>query len=145
MGWRLGCQPRSGARAAKERNRSSRQEQQEERKIHEITRTDTKQLVLLPAAPVRLFSAGSPLQSFLFLLMVGGDAFRKRVSVDSEHRGGLREVLFVPRQRLFDIQLFKFGYRFFEKNVAFQHLLYQIFEAVMNHSTIRSALQFLAS
>lgn len=57
------------------------------------------------------------------LLFVGGDAFGQRVPVDAEHDGRLREVLFVPRERLLYIELLKFSNRLVEEDVAFQHLV----------------------
>jgi hypothetical protein len=57
------------------------------------------------------------------LLFVGGDALCQSISVDSQHDGGLREVLPVFREGLLDVEFLKLADRFIQKDVAIQHLV----------------------
>ena len=58
------------------------------------------------------------------LFVVGGDAFGQRVSVDSEHHGGLREVLFVLGERLLYVELLKLPDSLIQEDMSLQHLVY---------------------
>ena len=57
------------------------------------------------------------------LLVVGSDAFCEGISMDSEHDGRLRQVLFVLRQRLLYIELLKLADGFVKEDVTLQHLV----------------------
>src|SRR6266566_7328757 len=67
-------------------------------------------------------AGGCPLLSF-----VGGDAFGQSIAVDAENSGSFRQVLSMLGQRLLNIELFKFGECFVQKDLAFQHLLHEVF------------------
>ena len=69
------------------------------------------------------------------LVFVAGDAFGEGVPMDSEDDGGLREMLLVTRERLFDIELFKLAHRLVKKDVAFEHLVDEVFESSVDQSS----------
>ena len=56
--------------------------------------------------------------------------------MDAEHRGCVGDVLLVTGERLLDVELLEFAERFIQKDVAFEHLVHQIFEAVVNQSSL---------
>src|SRR6185369_3360964 len=69
------------------------------------------------------------------LVFVGGDTFGEGVAVDAEDGGRVREMLFVTREGLLNIELLKLAERFIQKDVALEHLLDQAFESGMNQSS----------
>jgi hypothetical protein len=67
--------------------------------------------------------------------LVLGDALGEGVAMDAEDGGGVGDVLLVTGERLLYIELLEFAERFVEKNVAFEHFVDQVFEAVVNQSS----------
>lgn len=55
--------------------------------------------------------------------------------MDAEDGGGIGDVLLVTGERLFDVELLEFAERFVQKDVAFEHFVDQVFEAIMNQSS----------
>ena len=55
--------------------------------------------------------------------------------MDAEDGGGVGDVLLVTGERLLYIELLEFAERFVEKDVAFEHFVDQVFEAVVNQSS----------
>ncbi len=56
--------------------------------------------------------------------------------MDAEDGGCVGDVLLVTGERLLDVELLEFAERFIQKDVAFEHLVHQIFEAVVNQSSL---------
>lgn len=69
------------------------------------------------------------------LVFVLSDALGEGVAVDAEDGGCVGDVLLVTGERLLDVELLEFAERFVEKDVAFEHFVDQIFEAVVNQSS----------
>ena len=55
--------------------------------------------------------------------------------MDAEHGGGVGNVLLVARERLLYIELFEFADGLFQKDVAFEHFVNEVFKAVVNQSS----------
>lgn len=55
--------------------------------------------------------------------------------MDAEDGGGVRDVLLVTSERLLDIEFLEFAERFVEKDMAFEHFVDQVFQAVVNQSS----------
>lgn len=55
--------------------------------------------------------------------------------MDAEDGGGVGDVLLVTSERLLDIEFLEFAERFFEKDMAFEHFVDQVFQAVVNQSS----------
>ena len=55
--------------------------------------------------------------------------------MNSEDDGRLREMLLVTGERLLYIELFKLAHRFIKKDVAFEHLVDQVFESGVDQSS----------
>ncbi len=70
------------------------------------------------------------------LVFVLGDSLGEGVAVDAEDGGRVGDVLLVTGERLLDVELLEFAERFIQKDVAFEHLVHQIFEAVVNQSSL---------
>jgi len=70
-----------------------------------------------------------PLRGLVFLAFVGGDAFGEGVAMDAEDGGRVREVLFVAREGLLDVELLKLAECLIQKDVAFEHLVDQGLES----------------
>ena len=66
---------------------------------------------------------------------VGGDAFGESVAMDAEHRGRIGEVLLVPAEGFFNVELFELAQRLVQKDVAIEHFVDEAFEAGMNQSS----------
>ena len=81
--------------------------------------------------PLRDFASALP----GFWAVILGDSLGEGVAMDAEHGGGIGEMLLVTRQRLLYIELFKFADGLFQKDVAFEHLVDEAFESVMNQSS----------
>ena len=75
--------------------------------------------------------------AFLWRLLsfIGRDAFGEGVAVDAEDGGRVREMLFMTREGLLYIELLKLAYSLIEEDMAFQHLVNQGFETVVNQSS----------
>lgn len=56
--------------------------------------------------------------------------------MDAEDGGRVRDVLLVTGERLLDVELLEFAERFIQKDVAFEHFVHQVFEAVVNQSSL---------
>ena len=86
---------------------------------------------------VRGFFKARAFGAFLWRLLafIRGDAFGEGVAVDAEDGGCVREVLFVAREGLLDVELLEFAERFIQKDVTFEHFVDQAFEASMNQSS----------
>lgn len=61
-------------------------------------------------------------------LLIRGDALGQGVAMDPEDFCGVGEMLSMARQSFFDIDLFKFGDRLIQKDLAVQHLIDQGFK-----------------
>ncbi len=55
--------------------------------------------------------------------------------MDAENGGGVGDVLLMTGERLLYIELLEFAESFIQKDVAFEHFVDQVFEAVMNQSS----------
>lgn len=55
--------------------------------------------------------------------------------MDAEDGGGVGDVLLVTSERLLDIEFLEFAERFVEKDMAFEHFVDQVFQAVVNQSS----------
>jgi len=86
---------------------------------------------------VRGLLQGCDFCAFLWrvLVFVGGDTFGEGVAVDAEDGGRVREMLFVTREGLLNIELLKLAERFIQKDVALEHLLDQAFKSGVNQSS----------
>ena len=75
--------------------------------------------------------------AFLWRLLafVGGDAFGEGVAMDAEDGGGVGDVLLMTSERLLDIEFLEFAERFVEKDMAFEHFVDQVFQAIVNQSS----------
>ena len=69
------------------------------------------------------------------LVLVLGNALGEGVAVDAEDGGRVGDVLFVAGEGFLDVELLEFAERFIEKDVAFEHFVDQVFEAVVNQSS----------
>jgi hypothetical protein len=69
------------------------------------------------------------------LVFVLGDAFGEGVAVDAEDGGRVGDVLLVTGESFLDVELLELAERFVEKDVAFEHFVDQVFEAVVNQSS----------
>jgi len=55
--------------------------------------------------------------------------------MDAEDGGGVGDVLLMTSERLLDIEFLEFAERFVEKDMAFEHFVDQVFQAVVNQSS----------
>lgn len=69
------------------------------------------------------------------LILVLSDSLGEGVAVDAEDGGRVGDVLLVTGERFLDVELLEFAERFIEKDVAFEHFVDQVFEAVVNQSS----------
>lgn len=69
------------------------------------------------------------------LAFILSDALGEGVAMDAEDGGGVRDVLLVTSERLLDIEFLEFAERFVEKDMAFEHFVDQVFQAVVNQSS----------
>src|SRR5215204_1599919 len=69
------------------------------------------------------------------LALISRDALSKRVAMDAEHGSGVGDVLLVARERLLYVELLKFADGLFQKDVALEHFVNEVFESVMNQSS----------
>ena len=83
---------------------------------------------------VRIFCAFCAFSRRL-LLFVGGDALGEGVAMNAEDRGGVGDVLLVAREGFLDVELFKLADRLIQKDVAFEHFVDEVFEAIMDQSS----------
>lgn len=64
-----------------------------------------------------------------------GDSLSEGVTVDAEDGGCVGDVLLMTGEGFLDVELLEFAERFVEKDVAFEHFVDQVFEAVVNQSS----------
>ena len=69
------------------------------------------------------------------LAFVLGDSLGEGVAVDAEDGGRVGDVLLVTGARLLAVELLEFAEGFVEKDVAFEHVVDQVFETVVNQSS----------
>ena len=55
--------------------------------------------------------------------------------MDAEYGGSVGDVLLVTGEGLLDVELLEFTERFIKKDMAFEHFVDQVFEAVVNQSS----------
>ena len=55
--------------------------------------------------------------------------------MDAEDGGGVGDVLLMTSERLLDIEFLEFAERFVEKDMAFEHFVDQVFQAIVNQSS----------
>ena len=56
--------------------------------------------------------------------------------MDAQDGGRVGEVLLVAREGLFYVELFEFADGLIQEDVAFEHFVYQGFEAIVNQSSL---------
>jgi len=78
------------------------------------------------------------LRAFLrrLLSLVGSNSLGQRVAMDAEHGGRVREMLLMTREGLLNVELLEFTHGLIQKDVTFKHLINQIFETVVDQSSL---------
>ena len=95
--------------------------------------------------PAGAFGAGAVAVGVaVAILVVEGDAFGEGVAMDAQDDGGVREVMGVFVERLFDVELLELGEGLVEEDSPLQHLIDQRFQSGAHQEALRCSASTFA-